>query len=87
MNAATTHHKAQLPAPEETTGAAKAKDSMIRGDQRIVLDAVSGCSSRCFVLKDPGHWTDILLVAVVDARRAAEIAASATVLITPPNSP
>ena len=49
MSAATTHHWAQLLALEEITAAAKARESMIRGDQKIVPDAVSGCSIRCLV--------------------------------------
>ena len=60
---------------------------MIRGDQKIVPDAVSGCSSRCPVSESLERWTDVVLVAVSAATRAAEIAASATVLVTPPNSP
>lgn len=38
-------------------------------------------------IRDPERWTDILLVAVAAATRAAEIAASASVLVTPPNTP
>ena len=87
MSVATTHHRAQLLAQEETTAAVRARDSTIRGDQRIVLDAVSGCTSLCCVCESLEHWTDVLLVAVLAAIRAAQIAASASVFITPPNSP
>lgn len=87
MSAATTHHRAQHLAPEETTAAARARDSTMRDDQKTVLDAVSGFSSGCVAFGSPEHWTDVLLVAVIAATRATEIAASASVLITPPNSP
>lgn len=59
----------------------------MRGDRNIVPDAVSGCSSRCAAFEGPTRWTDVLPVADIAARRAAEITASARVLITPPDSP
>ena len=60
---------------------------MIRGDQKTVPDAVSGCPSWCQVFENLDRWTDILLVAVAATLTAAAIAASASVLVTPPNSP
>lgn len=87
MSAVMTHHRAQLLAPEKTTAAARGRDSMTRGDQNNAQDAVSWYSSRRAAFESPKFWTDILLAAVIAARRAAEIAASASVLITPPNSP
>lgn len=53
MSAATTHHRAQLLAPEETTAAVRVRDSTMRDDQKIVPDAVSGRSSRCRAFDSP----------------------------------